>query len=95
MFETNVTNNLKINAVSGTMVKNFRESTILSVNDKSMVFDNLFTTPEPFIMVSRGSYYKEKVYVVILQVMITGEGCYMVEVIRKEDFEKVISEAVE
>ena len=74
---------VKINAVSGTIVKNYRDSIILRFHMKSRTADGLFNI-NPHI-----SDYGRKIPVIVLQVMLCGEQELLAEVMRKSDFNKM------
>ncbi len=105
-YEANpVTNNsLKINAVSGTLTKTYRESYFINFQKESPMEHFYFREDRPCRIISkRETYgnikredeerYNGKFYtlkeVVVLQVMITGEDSYLVEAIDKENYEKM------
>lgn len=84
---------LKINAVSGTIVKNYRDSFILRFHMKSEMADKLLDkNPRLQEHDYRGSDYKP---VVVLQVMLCGEQELLAEVMWKKDFDKMFEQQVE
>lgn len=78
---------LKINAVSGTIVKNYKDSFILRFHMKSEMAD-LILNRKPRLKEDdyRGAKNKP---VVVLQVMLCGEQELLAEVMWKEDFDKL------
>lgn len=90
MFNSyNVSNpqTVNINAVSGTIVKNYKDSFILRFHMKSEMAE-LLLDKKPRLNVGnyRDSEYKP---VVVLQVMLCGEQELLAEVMWKEDFDKI------
>lgn len=99
MFNSyNVSNpqTVNINAVSGTIVKNYKDSFILRFHMKSETA-GLLLAKEPRLVrkiIKHGEYpgdWEEKVEepVVVLQVMLCGEQELLAEVMWKEDFDKM------
>lgn len=80
-----VNNSIKINAISGTIVKNYAKSFILRFHMKSQIADNLFSK-NPYLKL----YGKEK-SVVVLQVMLCGEQELLAEVMWKSDFDELFN----
>lgn len=78
-------NSIKINAVSGTIVKNCKESFFLSFHLNSYLAEHLLGA-EP--------HYQGK-KVVVLQMMMSGEKQVIAEVINKDDFENLFREEEE
>lgn len=78
---------LNINAVSGTLVKNYRDSFILRFHMKSSMAD-LILDRHPKL---KEDDYRDAKYkpVVVLQVMLCGEQELLAEVMWKEDFDKL------
>lgn len=75
---------IKINAVSGTIVKNYKESFILRFHMKSPLADKLLDA-SPELKVPDSNYkYKPAV---VLQVMLCGEQELLAEVMWKSDFD--------
>lgn len=99
MFNSyNVSNpqTVNINAVSGTIVKNYKDSFILRFHMKSEIADILLDKNPQLVrrIVNHGEYprnWEEKVKepVVVLQVMLCGEQELLAEVMWKEDFDKM------
>jgi len=90
MFNSyNVSNpqTVKINAVSGTIVKNYKDSFILRFHMKSQMADTILDkNPRLQKRDYRDSEYKP---IVVLQVMLCGEQELMAEIMWKEDFDKL------
>ena len=87
MFNSyNVSNSqtLNINAVSGTMVKNYKDSFILRFTMRSNMANWMFDS-NPTVKLNNGKYRS----VVVLQVMLCGEQELLAEVMWKEDFDKM------
>lgn len=91
-YESN--NSTKINAVSGTLTKTYKDSYFVKF-DKETPCERSYFGEKSF----RGewsSYYgrwEDKTPIVILQVMLC-DGGYLVEAIDKEDYEKLFEEKV-
>jgi hypothetical protein len=84
MFNSfNIPQTVNINAVSGTIVKNYKDSFILRFHMKSTMAENLLDKKP------RLQKYKEYEPVVVLQVMLCGEQEFLAEVMWKEDFDKM------
>lgn len=87
---------VNINAVSGTFVKNYKDSFMLRFHMKSEMA-NVLLDKEPKLLketIKHGEYphtWEEKVKkpVVVLQVMLCGEQELLAEVMWKEDFDKM------
>lgn len=84
--------NIKVNAVSGTIVKNYRKSFFMRFKVGSNLEDKLFSAnPEAFT----GRYeYGNAVYkpAVVIQSMIIGDGIMVAEVMWKEDFDSLFED---
>lgn len=76
---------IKINAVSGTIVKNYKESFILRFHMKSLLAEKLLDA-SPELRVPNHNTYKP---VVVLQVMLCGEQELLAEVMWKSDFDEM------
>jgi hypothetical protein len=88
MFNSyNVSNpqEVNINAVSGTMIKNYKDSFILRFDMRSNMADKILDK-NPTLY--KGSYGEDKP-VVVLQVMLCGDKQLLAEVMWKEDFDKL------
>ena len=75
---------VEINAVSGTLVKNYKDSVILKFHSNSKMAEKLFDL-NPKVRVN--SY--TDLPVVVLQVMLSNNNELIAEVIRKEDFDRM------
>jgi hypothetical protein len=75
---------VNINAVSGTIVKNYKDSFILRFTMRSDMASRIFDS-NPTVKLNNGSYKS----VVVLQVMLCGEQELIAEVMWKEDFDKM------
>ena len=84
--------NIKVNAVSGTMVKNFTKSFFLRFQIGSGMEDCLFSK-EPKL--KRGCGRDNFVPVVVIQSMIIGEKLMLAEVMWKEDFDAMFEDGKE
>ena len=87
----NIPQTVNINTVSGTIVKNYKDSFMLRFHIKSTIADLLFNI-KPRLQNGdyRGAEYKP---VVVLQVMLCGENELLAEVMWKEDFDKMYETA--
>jgi hypothetical protein len=84
MFNSfNIPQTVNINAVSGTIVKNYKDSFILRFHMKSTMAD-LLLDKKP-----RLQKYGKNEPVVVLQVMLCGEQEFLAEIMWKEDFDKM------
>lgn len=87
---------VSINAISGTIVKNYKDSFILRFNMKSeMASTVLCTNPRLEKGGFSGFYNKEYKQIVVLQVMSCGEKELLAEVMWKEDFDKMYEQKAE
>lgn len=90
MFNSyNVSNpqTVNINAVSGTIVKNYKDSFILRFHMNSEMADTILDiNPRLRVGAYRDNKYKP---IVVLQVMLCGEQELLAEVMWKEDFDKL------
>jgi hypothetical protein len=78
---------VNINAVSGTIVKNYKDSFILRFHMKSEIATTILDkNPRLKKGNFRDSEYKP---VVVLQVMLCGEQEFLAEIMWKEDFDKL------
>ena len=96
MFNSyNVSNpqTVNINAVSGTIVKNYKDSFILRFHMKSAMADTILDK-NPRLQKGnyRDSEYKP---IVVLQVMLCGDQELLAEVMWKEDFDKMFEPKAE
>ena len=85
MFNTYDTGdtNVKINAISGTIVKNYKDSFMEYIILGSGISNKLFDKNPTFY---NGHYYKP---VVVLQAMMCGEKSVLCELMWKKDFDKL------
>ena len=92
-------NNIEINSVTGTLVKNYRKSFFFKCREDSYEASDLFDPQNPKIEVKEGTsncfykyvhgggrYYKN---VVVLQTMILANGMLLNEVIWQDDFDNM------
>ena len=87
-YEANPTTNVKMNAVSGTLVKTFRKSFFKRFHMKSNMADYIFNTNKP-----RLSYDGEEI--IVLQTMLCGEGEFLAEIMYKEDYDELFNVEIE
>lgn len=88
MFNRYIVDNsqsIKINAISGTIIKNYKESFILRFHMKSPLADKLLDV-SPELKVPNTNTHKP---VVVLQVMLCGEQELLAEVMWKSDFDEL------
>lgn len=81
----NVNNSIKINAISGTIVKNYAKSFILQFRINSSMARDLFSE-NPSL-----KFYHKEGKVVVLQVMLCGEQEMLAEVMWKSDFDELFN----
>jgi len=93
MFNTNNTysksisnNNLNINAINGTILKNYKDSFFLRFHLKSKVGETLLNK-KPTL--KQESYPYKDIDVVVIQMMMCGDMDVIAELILKEDFDKL------
>lgn len=93
-------NNLKVNAVSGTLTKSNRYTFFVKIEKDSVMEHFYFREEKPSRIIEQSSYhypdyerYNWEYYklkeIVILQVMLMADSNYLVEAIDKEDYEKL------
>ena len=90
MFNSyNVSNpqTVNINAVSGTIIKNYKDSFILRFHMRSNMATTIFDR-KPSLK-EDSSYNSKYKPIVVLQVMLCGEQELLAEVMWKEDFDKM------
>lgn len=85
---------IQINAVSGTIVKNYKDSFILRFNMKSAMAERVLDI-KPTLDCKNKYGSSDKVPVVVLQVMLCGNQELLAEVMWKEDFDKLYEHKVE
>lgn len=97
-YEANpVTNNsLKINAVSGTLTKTYKDSYFVRFQQGSRMERTYFTEKEPY-REKKNSWgdYIHAAYIIVLQVMLCSDNNYLVEAIDKKDYENMFKLEVE
>lgn len=93
-------NNLKINAVNGTLTKTYKDSYFTRFSKDSICEHFYFREKKPSRIIDSGyhynseyeeyndMYYKLK-EIVILQVMLCSDDDFLVEAIDKENYEKI------
>lgn len=87
--------NIKVNAVSGTMVKNFAKSFFLRFEIGSRMENKLFDK-EPKLQRKHEVYdYDVDSPVVVIQSMIIGEKLMLAEVMWKDDFDEMFEDRKE
>ncbi len=79
---------ININAVSGSIAKNYIGSFFKRFNLKSSLAEGLFDTGQPYIM----TLGRPKP-VVVIQIMICGDMEAMAEIMWKDDFDRVFGES--
>lgn len=79
--------NIKVNAVSGTIVKNFAKSFFLRFSIGSSMEEKLFDKNPRLPRPKEGYSYDVDCPVVVIQSMIIGDRLMIAEVMWKEDFD--------
>lgn len=102
--QNNTTNNLKINAVSGTLTKTYPKSYFINENKLYELYSNepyrkvklketrnYYDRPEKYDSYEGNEYktYYKHIPIIILQIMLAGENQKIYEVIDKEDYDKM------
>jgi hypothetical protein len=85
----NTYNNIKVNAVSGTILKNFKESFFLKFKSGDSLSYELLSREPKLLKYSSSS---NKYPVVVIQLMIIGENSFIAEVMWKEDFDSMFKD---
>lgn len=85
-YEATPMTKLNVNAVNGTLVKTFRKSFFKRFHMKSNTADYIFDTEKPSLKNKR--YYDTK-EIVVLQIMLCGDGEMLAEIIYKDDYEEM------
>lgn len=80
-------NNIRIDAVSGTLTKTFRESYFVRFQ-KGSEMEYYYLTED----IAKNAKGKE---IIILQIMLAFDNNYIVEVINKEDYDKMFNNNLE
>lgn len=94
--ETPISNNLEVNAVNGTIVKNYRKSFIKRFHLQSKLADTIFDEKRQYIKIHRNSYsVPEEKEVVVIQLMMCGDMEVIAELMWKEDFDKLFEAETE
>lgn len=89
MFNTYEANNkVNINAVSGTLIKSYRDSFFIRLHIRSNLADDIFSK-DPQYLHHKDNGWKVLEPIVILQTMLCGDGELIVEVMWKKDFDKL------
>ena len=84
---------VNINAVSGTIVKNYKDSFILRFHMKSGMANTIFDVNP---RLKKGDFHDSKYKpIVVLQVMLCSEQELLAEVMWKEDFDKLYESQAE
>lgn len=101
MFDTysnprvNCPQTVNINAVSGAIVKNYKESFMVSFEFNSEMANNILDKEPKMVkrLENTSSYYNpiNKIYepIVVLQIILCGDNRVIAEVMWKEDFDKM------
>lgn len=79
----NQNTNIKINAVNGTIVKNYEDSFFKCFQIGSPMSDNVFSTENPSL---------SKRPIVLLQAMLCSNDRVICEIMWKDDFEKMFND---
>lgn len=95
------TNNIELNAISGTIVKNYKDSFFKRFSLREKIANQLFDEGGAFLTKTETKYYDDsswkgynsetKVPVVILQMMMCGKDEVLCELILKEDFDRLFT----
>lgn len=81
----NYENNMKINAVSGTLTKTFKDSYFVRFDKGSRMESHYFNDKKSF-----RTYDYGEIEIVVLQVMLCGDNTFLVEAIDKKDYDKLL-----
>lgn len=84
LLYNNYENNMKINAVSGTLTKTYKDSYFVRFQKESQMEANYINDKKSF----RTDGYNN-IEVVVLQIMICGNDTFLIEAIDKEKYEKM------
>lgn len=85
-YIANPTTDIKVNAVNGTLTKTLKKSFFKRFHMKSNMADYIFATENPSLEDKR--YYNTK-EIVVLQIMLCGDGEMLAEIIYKDDYEEI------
>lgn len=86
--------NIKINAVSGTIVKNYKDSFFKRFHLESDMAKRVFDTEKPHLIRYEDSFGREKP-IVVLQSMVCGDMQVICEIMWKEDFDALFEDGKE
>lgn len=105
MFNTDVSSftggdtNIKVNAVSGTLVKNYKDSFFLRFSAGSK-YEKMIFSQSPYLFMDKYNKYwhkydetEEDKRVVVIQTMILADNNYLCELMWKDDFDKMFEAA--
>lgn len=99
MFNSHSNNQkVEINAVSGTLVKNYKDSFVLRFHMQSKCAEQVLSenpTMPTQITNEYGAKYSQNKPIVVLQVMLCGDGELIAEIMWKEDFDKMYEMQIE
>jgi hypothetical protein len=95
-------NEVKINAVTGNILKNYQKSFFKRFKLESPVASGLFDEDQPYLSKYTKQYYSQNDYkgynkeekrpVVIIQMMMCGESEVLAEIMWQDDFDKLFEE---
>lgn len=80
--------NIKVNAVSGTMVKNYKESFFIRFQ-KGSSLENLVFAENPYLHIDK--FGNKNTPIVVIQAMILAENHYLCEIVHKKDFDNMFN----
>ena len=89
-YEANPTTNVKVNAVSGTLIKTFRKSFFKRFHMKSKMADYVFDEDKPSLH-NIETFYNAK-EIVVLQIMLCGDNELLAEMIYKDDYDEMFND---
>lgn len=93
MFNSyDINQKVEINAISGTLVKNYKDSFFRRFHMKSKFAEQVLSenpTMSTQVTDEYGAKYSQNKPIVVLQVMLCGEGELIAEIMWKEDFDKM------
>ena len=99
MFNSYNTNQkVEINAINGTLVKNYKDSFFIRFHMKSEFAEQALTeNPTMSIQVTNeyGAKYSQNKPIVVLQVMLCGNGELIAEIMWKKDFDEMYEMQIE
>ena len=84
--------NIKVNAVSGTIVKNFAKSFFLRFEIGSSLEKRLFDKTPSLRKIRKSDFCEVECPVVVIQSMIIGDKLMLAEVMWKEDFDNMFED---